>query len=60
MVENEVQEREVNLVSEIKETFFAYWPLFALGVVIAFMGAFLYLRYTIPTYQATANTKTHP
>jgi hypothetical protein len=56
MVENEfqAQEREVNLVKEIKETVFAYWPLFVLGLAMAFMGAFLYLRYTIPTYQASA------
>lgn len=56
MVENEfqAQEREVNLVNEIKETVFAYWPLFILGLAIAFVGAFLYLRYTVPTYQATA------
>lgn len=56
MVENEfqAQERESNLVNEIKETLLAYWPLFILGLGIAFMGAFLYLRYTIPTYQASA------
>ena len=56
MVENEfqAQEREVNLVKEIKETVLAYWPLFILVLAIAFVGAFLYLRYTVPTYQASA------
>ncbi|MFM2228701.1 MAG: hypothetical protein RL664_2044, partial [Bacteroidota bacterium] len=56
MVENEfqAQEREVNLVNEIRDTFFAFWPLFVLGLVITMTGAFLYLRYTVPTYQASA------
>ena len=54
MVENEVQEREVDLVSEIKETFLAFWPLFVLGLALAFTGAFAYLRYTPATFQATA------
>ena len=54
MVENEVQEREVNLVSEIKETVMAFWPLFVLGLALAFTGAFVYLRYTPAIYQANA------
>jgi tyrosine-protein kinase Etk/Wzc len=54
MVENEVQEREVNLVSEIKETVLAFWPLFVLGLALAFTGAFVYLRYTPAVYQANA------
>jgi capsular exopolysaccharide synthesis family protein len=31
-----------------------YWPLFALSIIIAIGLAYIYLRYTVPVYEATA------
>jgi tyrosine-protein kinase Etk/Wzc len=40
-----------------KELFYLYlskWPWFVLSIAVFLIGAFVYLRYTIPTYTATA------
>jgi len=43
-----------NSVVEILSTYLPYWPLFIICFLLSGGGAFLYLRYTIPQYEATA------
>lgn len=43
-----------SLVTQIFSKYLAYWPLFILAFAMAIGAAYLYLRYTIPLYQATA------
>jgi uncharacterized protein involved in exopolysaccharide biosynthesis len=40
---------------DIVSKYLAYWPLFLLFLFISVAGAFLYLRYTVPVYEASAN-----
>ncbi|MFY0631412.1 MAG: polysaccharide biosynthesis tyrosine autokinase [Flavobacteriaceae bacterium] len=47
------EESSLNIRSEI-EKYIRYWKWFALGVFIAIGIAYVYLRYTLPTYSATA------
>lgn len=48
------QEDENNLLHQFISKYLPYWPLFLLSIVIAVGLASIYLRYTIPVYQATA------
>lgn len=38
----------------VLEKYLVHWQWFVLAVCVSFFGAFIYLRYTIPQYQATA------
>ena len=49
----EQQENELDLKKEF--LYFSYfWPYFLVSIIIAFIGASLYLRYTPKVYTATA------
>ncbi len=41
-------------IKHIWARYIAYWPLFALLVVLAVAGGWIYLRYAIPMYQSSA------
>lgn len=41
-------------IREQFDKYFIHWRWFALAIIIALVCAFLYLRYTIPQYSATA------
>lgn len=43
-----------SLVTQILSKYIAYWPLFIIAGAMAIGGAYIYLRYTIPLYEATA------
>ena len=49
------EQKDSNLISFIRFRFLPYWPLFGLLVLFAVAGAFLYLRWATPTYEATAD-----
>lgn len=53
-MENEREQKDINLILEVKEMFLAYWPLFVLFLSLSLSATFLYLRYANPTYQASA------
>jgi capsular exopolysaccharide synthesis family protein len=42
-------------VMEVASLFLKHWKWIALGLIVALMVAFLYLRYTTPVYNVTAN-----
>jgi tyrosine-protein kinase Etk/Wzc len=49
------EQKDSNLISFIRYRFVPYWPLFGLLVITAIGGAFLYLRWASPTYEAKAD-----
>ena len=44
----------VDYIAVVRNTFRAYWPLYAIAVILFLGSAFLLLRYTSPTYRVTA------
>ena len=48
------EEKEDNLLHQFVSKYLPYWPLFLLSIIIGIGLAFVYLRYTIPVYEATA------
>ncbi|WP_081212179.1 GumC family protein [Salegentibacter sediminis] len=51
---NPPQEGEINLREEL-DKYLRYWPWFVIGVVIALLFAFVYLKYSTPEYSTTAS-----
>lgn len=49
------KEESVNIVGELVQRYFPYWPLFALTISIGLIGAFFKIRYATPIYQASAS-----
>ncbi len=49
------EEKQSSFFEDISYKFLPYWPLFLILMVVAFLGAWVYLRYTIPIY-ATNST----
>ncbi len=41
-------------IKQLWVRYVAYWPMFLILFVLALAGGWLYLRYTIPLYQASA------
>jgi tyrosine-protein kinase Etk/Wzc len=50
VVDDEIE--DINLREQLNK-YLVQWRWFLLSIVICLMGAFLYLRYTIPSYEAT-------
>jgi uncharacterized protein involved in exopolysaccharide biosynthesis len=46
--------KEENLIVQILVKYMPYWPMFLFFLILSISGAYLYLRYTIPLYEATA------
>jgi tyrosine-protein kinase Etk/Wzc len=46
---------EENLIQQMVSKYAPYWPMFLAALVIALGIAYVYLRYTIPVYEATAS-----
>ncbi|MBT0607918.1 GumC family protein [Aequorivita echinoideorum] len=51
--QNKEQEQEVSLREQI-DIYLRNWPWFVITMVVAFIIAFIYLRYTVPYYSSTA------
>ncbi|QTD37314.1 polysaccharide biosynthesis tyrosine autokinase [Polaribacter batillariae] len=55
IINSQIQENNdtINIREEV-EKYAIYWKWFVLGVTMALIGAFLYLRYTTPQYSASS------
>ena len=49
-------EQDLNLKEELRK-YTSFWPWFVLGIMLAIVSSFLYLRYTPLTYQTTAKVR---
>lgn len=49
------EEREKNLVSSLMFRFAPYWPLFIVLAIVCSAGAWMYLKFATPLYNASAN-----
>ena len=53
--QNKLQkENQQNILQQMVNRYFAYWPFFMLTIFLAISFAFIYLNYTIPIYEASA------
>ncbi|AFL82345.1 capsular exopolysaccharide biosynthesis protein [Aequorivita sublithincola DSM 14238] len=51
--QNEIEEQELTLREQL-ESYLRYWPWFVASVLVMLVGAYIYLRYTVPLYQVKA------
>lgn len=47
-------QKEESLVTQLLAKYITYWPAFLIFVVMAVAGAYVFLRYATPKYEATA------
>lgn len=47
------EEQELTLREQL-DSYLRYWPWFAVTVLLMLVGAFIYLRYTVPSFKVTA------
>ncbi|MEO7522984.1 MAG: GNVR domain-containing protein, partial [Ferruginibacter sp.] len=47
-------QKEENLVTQLLAKYVTYWPAFVIFVVVAVTGAYVFLRYATPLYEANA------
>ena len=47
-------QKEDNMVSQMLSKYITYWPAFLIFMILAVAGAYVYLRYATPMYEATA------
>ena len=52
---NIIQQKDESLIVQMLAKYFTYWPLFVLFFILSVVASFIYLRYAIPKYQATAS-----
>src|SRR4051794_18602741 len=52
---NATTRKEDSIIVQLWNKFFPYWPLFLVLIVISIAGAWAYLKYTTPLYQASAS-----
>jgi tyrosine-protein kinase Etk/Wzc len=50
----EIEEKETNIGQQLISRYLPYWPLFILFALMSLAGAYVYLRYATPIYQASA------
>ncbi len=48
------KKKEQPSIVDLVSTYIPYWPLFILFMMLSFAGAYLYLRYKVPLYEANA------
>ncbi|WP_347374999.1 polysaccharide biosynthesis tyrosine autokinase [Aequorivita sp. Q41] len=51
--QNQAEDQELTLREQL-ESYLRYWPWFIIAVFIALLSAYIYLRYTVPSYKVTA------
>lgn len=49
-----IAQKEENLVTQLVSKYITYWPAFLIFGVLCITGAYIYLRYATPMYEATA------
>ena len=47
-------QKDDSSVIQMFGTYLPYWPLFLIFLILSLTGAFLFLRYSIPKYEASA------
>jgi capsular exopolysaccharide synthesis family protein len=47
-------QKEESLITQMLSKYITYWPAFLICMVLAIGGAYVYLRYATPMYEATA------
>lgn len=52
---NKTVQKEENQLSQMLAGYISYWPLFLICLALALGGAYLYIRYAVPKYSATAS-----
>jgi len=52
---NTTAQKEENQLSQMMAGYVSYWPLFLICLSLALGGAYLYIRYAIPKYEAYAS-----
>lgn len=55
-IDQDPENDQINIIGIVKQ-YLMYWPWIAVSIVIALIGAFLYLRYTPDSYNTTAKVK---
>jgi tyrosine-protein kinase Etk/Wzc len=48
-------QQDGNIVQQLLFRYLPYWPLFLIMIILGGAGAFLYIRYSVPVYEATAS-----
>src|ERR1700759_305929 len=48
-------QKSKNLLNDVFFKYLPFWPFFIAAILIAVAGAWLYLRITVPKYEATAS-----
>src|SRR5690606_30246189 len=48
------EEKEDNILQQVVTKYLPYWPMFIIAGILGIATAFVYLRYTIPVYEANA------
>src|SRR5665647_2595330 len=51
---NELEETDEISLADLFYKYLAYWPYFLFLILISMLGAWFYLRYTLPVYKTTA------
>jgi tyrosine-protein kinase Etk/Wzc len=51
---NKVTQKEDGQITQMLAGYVSYWPLFLICLALALGGAYFYIRYAIPKYDATA------
>ena len=52
--DNDLPNKEENLLTLLMYRYLPFWPLFAVLIIAALLGAWGYLHYTTPVYEASA------
>jgi tyrosine-protein kinase Etk/Wzc len=53
-IKNKQEEKNGNILEELLFRFVPYWPLFILMMIICSAGAWMYLKFVTPKYEAYA------
>lgn len=48
-------QKEENQLSQMMAGYISYWPLFLICLILSLAGAYLYILYAVPKYEATAS-----
>ena len=47
-------QQDSNIINQVLFRYLPYWPLFIIMLLVGILGAYLYIRYKVPVYEATA------
>ena len=49
------ENQEEMLISKMLSKYYPYWPIFLLFIIVSIVGSYLYIKYSVPKYEATAS-----